>query len=129
MCVEDTDATHSIKRVKYKDSDILASVKSLKAAKDSDDQTNTLYGTMSDDICFKGDRKKECFLADTGANLNIENSQENRGSQLDIVGECSFYVKMDIFSGRIKKMDAMVLCGNSVDQEVLVCGQLLKPGI
>ena len=69
--VEDTEATHSIKRVKYKDSDVLASIKSLKAAKDSDDQTNTLYGTMSDDIRFKGDRKKKYFLADTGTNLNI----------------------------------------------------------
>ena len=39
------------RRVKYKDSEVPASVKSLKAAKDSDDQTNTLYETMSDDIC------------------------------------------------------------------------------
>ena len=64
--VKDTDATHSIKRVKYKDSDVLASVKSLKAAKDSNDQTNTLYGTMSDDIRFKGDRKKEWTSSQAG---------------------------------------------------------------
>ena len=112
-----------LKRVKYKYSDVLASVKSLKAAKDSDDQTNTLYGTMSDDIRFKGDRNKECFLADTGANLNIvglEVARDNNlcitklkapkqivdasGNLLDIVGVCSFYFKIDIFAGRIKKI-------------------------
>ena len=57
--MEDTEATHSIKRIKYKDSDVLAFINSLKA-KDSDDQTTTLYETMSDDIRFRGDKKKEC---------------------------------------------------------------------
>ena len=76
---------------------------------------------MSDDICFKGDRNKECSLADTGANLNIvglEVARDNNlhitklkapkqiveasGNLLDIVGECSLYVKIDVFSDRIK---------------------------
>ena len=45
--VEEPEATHSIKRVKYKDSDVVASIKSLKAAKNSGDQANTLYGIIS----------------------------------------------------------------------------------
>ena len=73
-------------------------------------------------------------MADTGANLNIVGRKvakdndlritklkapkqivDASGNLLDIVGECSFYVKLDVFSGRIKKMDSMVLRGNTVD--------------
>ena len=35
-------------------------------------------------------------------------------------------MKLDVFAGKLKKMDILVLRGNDVDREVLICGQLLK---
>ena len=45
---------------------------------------------------------------------------------MDIIGETSFYVKLDNFGGKVKTMNAMVLRGNNVDREILVSGTVLK---
>ena len=143
--ISDDVTTYQIKKVKFTSSDNHESVKSLKSTKENNDMSNTIMGTMSDDIQFRGQRCKEQFFADTGANLNIVGLQVARDNKLritkiktpkqiidasrnplDIVGECSFYVKLDVFAGKLKKMDAMVLRGNDVDREVLISGQLLK---
>ena len=86
----------------------------------------------------------ECFLTDTGATLNIiglEVAKDNglkltkliktrriaeaSGNFLDIVGECSMFIKLDIFQRKAKRMGAMVLRAN-VDQQILVSSSNLK---
>ena len=118
VCISDDVTTYQIKKVKFTASDIRDSVKSLKSAKENNDMSNTIMGTMSDDIQFRGQRCKEQFLADTGANLNVVSLQVARdnklritkiptpkqiidtsGNPLDIVGERTFYVKLYIFAG------------------------------
>ena len=61
---------YNIKRIKYTDQDILASLDKAKAAKECMEQVTTLYGTISDDPRTTGSRA-ECFMSDTGATLNI----------------------------------------------------------
>ena len=107
------------------------------------EQVTTLYGTISDDPRTTGSRA-ECFLPYTGATLNIiglEVAKDNglkitklakprrfvevSGNFWDIVGECSVFVKLDIFREKAKRMDAMVLRG-TVNREVLVSSSNLK---
>ena len=102
-----------------------------------------MYGTISADPMTTGSCA-ECFVPDTGATLNILGLEvakcnglkitkltkpsriaEASGHFLDIVGECSMFIKLDIFGGKSKRMDAMVLRGN-VDREILVSSSNLK---
>ena len=51
---------------------------------------------------------------------------EASGNTLDIIGETSFFVKLDVFGGKVKNMDAMVLRGNTIDREILISMGVLK---
>ena len=50
---------------------------------------------------------------------------EASGAKLDIVGQCEFFVKLRVL-GKTKKLNCLVLRGNSVDREILISGKMLK---
>ena len=50
---------------------------------------------------------------------------EASGGTLDIVGQCEFYVKLQVL-GKTKRLTCLVLRGNKVDREILISGQILK---
>ena len=57
-----------------------------------------------------------------GPKTNIEVS----GNELDIIGETKFYARLDVFKEKPKRIVGLVLCGNSVDREVLIGHGVLK---
>ena len=48
---------------------------------------------------------------------------EVSGEKRDIVGQCEFYVKLQVL-GRTKRLNCLVLRGNSVDREILISGNM-----
>ena len=98
---------------------------------------------MSSSTDFRS-AKDEIFLCDTGATVSIIGLQvakdnglkvnrlktprkiiEISGGTLDIVGQCEFFVKLEVL-GRTKRLTCLVLRGNKVDREILISGQMLK---
>ena len=47
------------------------------------------------------------------------------GNQLNIVGTANFYIKSQVFGGRMKRVKAAVLEGNEIDREILISLELL----
>ena len=107
----------------------------MKAAK-PEGQINTLYGTISNYpryTCLHS----ESFFPDTGATLNIIGLQVARDNQLritklkaarriveaswntlDIIGEKYFYVKLDNFGGKAKRLIYDSFPVETIDQYV-----------
>ena len=50
---------------------------------------------------------------------------EASGGKLDIVGQCEFYMKLQVL-GKTKRLNCLVLRGNNVDREILISGKMLK---
>ena len=50
---------------------------------------------------------------------------EASGAILDTVRQCVFFVKLQVL-GKTKKLNCLVLRGNSVDREILISGKMLK---
>ena len=82
--------------------------------------------------------KTETLLLDTGAGVNIAGEDiikdsgikvyklkherqvtEASGNQLDIIGVCELYVKLDCLK-KVKKIKCLVLRGSHVDREILI---------
>ena len=82
--------------------------------------------------------KTETLLLDTGAGVNIAGEDiikdsgikvyklkherqvtEASGNQLDIIGVCELYVKLDCLK-KMKKIKCLVLRGSHVDREILI---------
>merc|ERR1711888_394443 len=103
-----------------------------------------VLGLVSNSLDFRSVRKERCLL-DSGAQVNIVGEQlakdakvkivqlkhdrfvtEASGNRLNIIGVCTFYVKLP-FLGNAKKLECLVLRGKAVDREILIsCETLLK---
>ena len=92
----------------------------IKAAKDTE---NTVQGYVSKNTNFRSNQAQEIFLFDAGATLSIiglqvakdnglqiikvktpRNIIEASGTKLDIVGQCEFFVKLQVL-GETKELN------------------------
>ena len=128
--------------IDYPDLEVKNIVKNIKAAKETE---NTVQGLVSNKTDFRS-ANEETFLFDNGATVSIIGLQvakenglkisrlktprkivEASGRTLDIVGQCEFYVKLQVL-GKTKRLTCLVLSGNKVDREILISGKMLKFG-
>ena len=128
------------KMINYPDLEVKNIIENIKAAKETE---NTVQGLVSKNTDFRS-KNEETFLFDTGATVSIiglqvakdnglkisklrtpRNIIEASGGKLDIVGQCEFYVKLQVL-GKTKRLNCLVLRGNNVDREILISGKMLK---
>ena len=115
----------------------------VKRAKTAQGQSHT-EGKISNSMDFRNS-KAEMFLLDSGAGVNIIGEDgandlkvkvyklkqkryvtEASGNLLNIIGSCEIFCKIP-FVKTTKKLECLVLRGNSVDREILIsCDRLKK---
>ena len=129
------------KMLNYPDLEVKNIIENIKAAKDTE---NTVQGYVSKNTNFRSNQAQETFLFDTGATVSIiglqvaednglqisklktpRNIIEASGANLNIVGQCEFFIKLRVL-GKTKKLNCLVFRGNSVDREILISGKMLK---
>ena len=124
----------------YSDTEVKEAINFIKAAKETENSTQGLLSKTAD---FRSVWDKT-FLFGTGATVSIIgekiaksnnlvinrldklcNIVEASGANPDIIGYCQFYVKLAAL-GKIKRLKCLVVQGNKVDREILICIQVLK---